>query len=146
MSILQEIKNDQLSARKSGNKIAALVLTTLISECEVVGKKNNREPTDEETISTIKSFLNNLDIVITSFAGTTDPRVLTACAERDLLKMYLPHQLSEEQLTTIITGYFDILGEKNIKQMGKIMGMLKTEYPGQFDGGLASKITKELLG
>ena len=60
MTLLAKLKADSLQARKDGNKVAANLLVTLVSEATMVGKNaGNRDSTDEEVQRVVKKFLDN---------------------------------------------------------------------------------------
>ena len=66
-------------------------------------------------------------------------------AEIDYLMKYLPEQLSEEEVKEIVLATIAETGAAGMKDMGKIMGTLKTKYAGQLDMGKANGIIKNLL-
>ena len=142
---LKKIKKEQLQARKSKDKFKASILTTLISEIEIVGKnKRNGETSEEEAIKVIEKFKKNAestkDLMIENDA--LDEEIENKYWEIELYKEYLPKQLSEDELRNIIKDIIDHDSDINI---GKVMGFLKKQYNGQYDGKLASKLVKELL-
>lgn len=63
-----------------------------------------------------------------------------------VLEVYLPKQLSEEELSNEIKNIIDSLGASSMSDLGKVMGKAMGLLKGKADGGLISKITKELLG
>jgi hypothetical protein len=65
--------------------------------------------------------------------------------EIEILKKYLPEQLSEEQLRKLIQESITKTGAKEIKDMGKIMADLMPKIKGKADNSEISKIVKELL-
>ena len=65
--------------------------------------------------------------------------------ELSYIEGYLPKQMSEEDLKSEIEIIIDTLGLTTQKEMGRVMGDLKKNYEGQYDGKLASTITRELL-
>lgn len=67
-------------------------------------------------------------------------------AEIEVIRNFMPKQLSDEEVGEIIDGLIDKIGAKDIKDMGKVMGILKSEYAGQIDMGKAGGIAKEKLG
>jgi len=140
--LLQQIKEDSITARKERNTFAPF-LVTLYSECANVGKtKGNRESTDEEVLSVVKKFKAGIVEIISIYQNTTATEELyKAVMELELVEKYIPQQLTEEALRNIITTEIE-LGADNI---GKIMKILKQEYSGKFDGNMAQKIIKELL-
>lgn len=146
MSILQKIKDDQLAARKNKEELKAKVLTVLLGEASRPGKDNgDRESTDSEVIAVLKKFIkNNQELMEHSIESSMAHHI--AKSETLLLEQYLPKQLNEEELREVIEGYVSGLDDKSMKQMGKIMGQLKKDYEGLYDGAAASTIVKELLG
>jgi hypothetical protein len=65
--------------------------------------------------------------------------------EMEILKKYLPEQLSEEEIKNIVKEAIERSGAKEQKDMGKVMAILMPKVKGKADGGLVSKIVKELL-
>jgi hypothetical protein len=135
--ILEKIKTDNLQARKDKNKVIASLLTTLVSEIEMVGKNSQRETTETETIKVIEKFTKN---VISTIELVSATEALTA--ELKLYQQYLPEKLSKEELTKII---LDIIKNDSNINIGKIMGQLKKGHNGTYDGKLASEIIKEVI-
>lgn len=141
--LYQKIKQDSLQARKSGNKLVAQALVTLASEIQAQGKTEQERsaPSDEVSISVIKKFIKNLDETIrVSGPGLMSKNVL----ERDILATYLPAQLTEDEIKTIIAGLKGNPGEDLIMEptMGNIMSYFKNMYPGRYDGALVSKLAR----
>lgn len=136
--LLEQIRADQLTARKAGNKDAAALLTTLIGEATKVSaeefKKGQTEITDGKVVAKIKSFAENAKQTL---AVAPAERKEDIQAEINILEGYLPQQLSEEDLTKII-GVWKTEG----LNLGQIMVNLKAEYEGRYDGKLASSIAR----
>ena len=66
-------------------------------------------------------------------------------AEIGVIRSFLPRQLSDEEAGKVIDGLIEKLGAESIKDMGKIMAVLKDEYAGQVDMGKAGGIAKGKL-
>jgi uncharacterized protein YqeY len=60
--------------------------------------------------------------------------------------MFLPKQMSEEEVKSAIQQIVTETGASSIKDMGKVMGVLKSKYAGQLDMGKASALIKSILG
>lgn len=145
MSLLQQIKKDQLQARKDKQAAEATLLTTLIGEAAMIGKNDgNRESTDDEVITVVKKFIKNnkelMNIVKPETDGYADAK-----AENEFLTQYIPSQMTEEELRVAVQSRICTLDEISPKLMGSIMKWLKDNYVGHYDGNLASKVVKELL-
>ena len=66
-------------------------------------------------------------------------------AEIKVIEMFLPKQLSEEEVTQAVKTAISTVEAASIKDMGKVMAELKAKYAGQLDFGKASGIIKSLL-
>ena len=75
-------------------------------------------------------------------------RIELAEREREEIKIieeFLPNQLSEKEIRDEILKIIESKDQLSIKDMGKIMGELKTNFSGRMDFGKASEIVKALL-
>ena len=62
-----------------------------------------------------------------------------------IIQKYLPEQLSEEELTTIIEGIMKDTGASSMKDMGKVMGMASKKLAGKAESKLIAQIVKQKL-
>ena len=84
---------------------------------------------------------------ITQFeAGGRADLVAKEQAEIALLKEYLPTQLTPEEIEALISAAIAKTGAASIKDMGKVMGALKSELAGRADMGAVSARIKQKLG
>ena len=67
-------------------------------------------------------------------------------AELEVLQTYLPEQMSEDELQTLVDQAIAQTGAQSPKEMGKVMGVLVPQIAGRADGKLASKLVREALG
>jgi len=149
MTLIEQIKADQVNARKNRTVTIASLLTTLIGEAEMVGKnKRNGAPTDEEVQAVVVKFIKNNN-EITNNPSVDTERKEQAAFEVRILSAYLPKQLTEEELTREIRSIIDDLtvGAETLtaKDMGSVMKELKVRHGGSYGGKLASTIVKECL-
>jgi uncharacterized protein YqeY len=78
-------------------------------------------------------------------AGRTD----LACRERFEIKVieeFLPKQLSDDEVKAAVQKAVTSVGAESIRDMGRVMGILKSNYAGQMDFGKAGGAVKQLLG
>jgi len=137
MTLIEQIKADQLAARKLKAALTTASLTTLIGEAEAVGKnKGNRAPTDEEVISIIKKTIDNLRETMNLIQDKSSVQYSKAATELTILSGYMPQQLSESDLSVIIDGFILAHGMNK----GLIMAGLKKNHSGMYDGKMASAI------
>lgn len=148
MLLLNQIKSDQLIARKAKDEKLATLLTTLYSEAANVGKnQGNRDSTDTEVISVVKKFAKNNEQNIEIYTKANKTEALEmAKFELSVLEKYLPKSISVEDLKIKIV---ELINDNNLPKenssMGKIMKLLKELYGDSLDGSVASKVIKETL-
>lgn len=65
--------------------------------------------------------------------------------EIDVITRFLPKQMSEQEIEGAIQSAIHELGATSIRDMGKVMAVLKEKYAGQMDFGVASGVIKKLL-
>jgi uncharacterized protein YqeY len=137
MTLKEQITSDMLVARKSGNTIQKNVLSVLITELEKIEKlelkfRAKGEVTDTEIKVVIKKLVDsNVE------CNNEEENVYLNC--------YLPSTLSENELLTIIISEVNANGYNSLKDMGKVMSYLSTNYTGQYDGKIASNFVKSTL-
>ncbi len=67
-------------------------------------------------------------------------------SEIDVIQSFLPKQMTDEEIKSAIETIISETGASSVKDMGKVMGVLKGKYAGQLDMGKASALIKGLLG
>lgn len=137
MKLFNRIKVDQLGLRLEGtseSKRSASFLTTLIGELET-DLKNGKPPTEGAVIAKIKKVISNNKETI-SLIDTNKAAIFIS--ENEVLGWYLPKQLTEAEL-------YHIMGVLAATNIGQIMGHLKENYAGQYDGKVASKVAKGFI-
>lgn len=127
MSLIKTISADFMEAYKAKDMVKKDFLGVLKTEVT----KESKTPEDSSVIAKIKSMIKSAEAT----------NSLTEM-ELNILNGYLPKQLTNEELTVIVSDY---LGDNENANMGQIMGYLKGNYNGQYDGRLASTVVKELL-
>lgn len=143
MSLLENIRQKSIEARKAKDAAAASLLVTLLSEAAMVGKNANRETTDAETMAIVKKFIKNNDETIGRISDPTAIAALTA--ENAIMQQFLPTQLSGDELSSIVSGLIAETGSSTAKDMGRVMKLLKERHDGSYDSKIASDLIKSQL-
>ncbi len=156
MALLDDIKADQLAARKAGDRLKADLLTTLIGEATQITteefKRGVTQVTDEKVIATVAKFLKNTKLTLENLAterarltevggdvSKVDGRVKAAETELAILSAYGPRQMTDSELREAINAFRTSNPDANV---GTIMAHLKTSFGGQYDGKTASALAK----
>jgi uncharacterized protein len=104
------------------------------------------ELTDEQIIEVISSEIKKRkDAIVLYEKGKRQELADREKKEIEILKKYLPEQLSEDELKKIIAGSIAKVGASELKDMGKIMADLMPKIKGRADSGEVSNIIKDIL-
>ena len=102
--------------------------------------------TDEEISQVVSSEVKKRKEAIEEFGkGKRSDLVEKEKREMEILKKYLPEQLSEEEIKKLIKEAIKKTGASSQKDMGKVMAALMLKLRGRAEGGLVSKIVREVL-
>ena len=145
-SITSLIEDDIKSSMKKGNKVKTSTLRMAKSEIKLLEINKKNTLSDAETIGVIQKMIKQRKESITQFnkAGRKE-LVEKETNEISFLEVYLPEQLTESELQKIVTTQINSSSANSIKDMGKVMGILKGELEGKADMGVVSNLVKELL-
>lgn len=143
--MISEIKKEQIAARKKAVKgdadaaIKGKLLTTIIGELETKSKKEGSDITDEMVISVMKKFRDNMEESLADVKSAVQRENLKK--EIEIVNSFLPTQLTEDELTAIITE----LKNNGASDIGLVMKALKETHAGLYNGKMAQSICKKLL-
>ena len=151
MSLKDKIETNYKNSLKSKNKMEIstyrLILSS-IKDLDIVNRSGlNKKKTDDEDIKKLlKKMIKQRNESIEIYKENNRKDLLEVeQKEYGLLLNFLPKQLSEEETKKICTEAISKIGAVSIKDMGKVMGELKKQYPDNLDFAKAGSILKELL-
>jgi uncharacterized protein YqeY len=148
MSIKETLQADLTEAIRSRNEIVSgtirMVLTAITNE-EVSGKEA-RTLTDAEIITVLSREAKKRREAAEAFgdAGRADKAALEK-AEGEVIAKYLPAQMSEDEIKKLIAAAIAQTGASGPSDMGKVMGVIKSQVAGKADGATVSGLVKEAL-
>lgn len=154
MALKEKIQKDLNEALKSKEELKTSVLRLLSAvilnkekEKRYKLKKEEDAPlTDEEILEVVSSEVKKRKEAAELYEKGARPELAEKeKKEIEILKGYLPEQLSTEELTKLTKEAIEKVGAKEFKDMGKIMGVLMPQIKGRADGNAVSQIVKELL-
>ena len=145
-ALLSSIQEEVKTALKSGEKFRASTLRLIVSALKLEEKNKAKALTDNEALEILTKMIKQRKDSISQFE--TANRMELAQKEKDeieIIQNYLPEQLSEEELSVLIKEVIKEINAESIKDMGKVMGILKPKITGKADAGIASGLVKKLL-
>tara|TARA_B100001079_G_scaffold29450_1_gene22298 strand:+ start:5301 stop:5747 length:447 start_codon:yes stop_codon:yes gene_type:complete len=142
----KRITDDMKSAMKAKDK-EFLRATRMIIEAIKQKEVDERvELDDPQVLTVINKMVKQRKDSISQFdvAGRTD-LVEIEEAELEIIKKYMPEQLSDEEVEIFVDKAINDSGSDSMKDMGKLMGMLKGQLDGKADMGAVSQLIKAKL-
>lgn len=130
MTLIEKISKDFTDAYKSKDMEKKNFLGVIKTEVT----KESKTPEDSYIVGKLKSMIKNAEAT-------------NSLSEYELsvINEYLPTQMSEDVLRDTIKLFIEDYSLSTMKDMGKVMSYIKNNFDGEYDGKLASTITKELL-
>ncbi|EEA84300.1 MULTISPECIES: GatB/YqeY domain-containing protein [Peptacetobacter] len=146
MTLKQKLQEDLKTSMKNKDTLRKSVITLIRSSIKQVEVDKRIELNDDDIIDIISKQLKQRNDSLEQFldAGRED-LVEETRSEIEVLKEYLPQQLSEEELNEIVKQTISEVGATSMKDMGKIMSVIKPKTKGRADGKLINKLVKENL-
>jgi uncharacterized protein YqeY len=147
MGLKEKIDADIKGALKSGakDKVSALRMLSAALKNKQIDKR--RPLTDDEVIETVRSLIKQRKDSIEQFAkGGRQDLVDKETAEIPVLEVYLPKQLSREEVEAMVRDAVAQTGAQGPKDMGKVMKALVPLIGGRADNKLVSELVKNALG
>lgn len=131
---------------KTVNAVRLIIAGQKEKDVEARGKGKEKAD-DTELLAMMQTMIKQRNESIRIY--TESNRADLAAKEQDeidVISRFLPKQMSTQEVTEAIKEAISATGAAGIKDMGKVMGALKTKYTGQMDFGAASALIKQLLG
>ncbi len=147
MTLRERINDDMKTAMKAreADKLAAIrLLQAALKQKEV---DERVELTDDLVLSIIEKMLKQRKDSIEQYtAGNRLDLVAKEQFEVGVLSAYMPTQLSDAEVGSILDGVIAETGASSAKDMGKVMNALRPKVAGRADMGKLSAIVKARLG
>ena len=141
----EELKQSMLARNVLKTSVLRMLLSAL-NYYEIQKGGAGYEATDEDVLTVIQKEAKQRRDSIEEFKKANRMELVDKeTKELEMLQAYLPQQMSEEEIKSLIKDSINQTGAKTIADMGKVMGILMPKVKGKADGGLVSKIVKESL-
>ena len=150
MSLKEQIENKLNNALKAKDKNTYPTLRLIISaikDAEIAGRtKDKKEITDSDITAILKKMIKqrNESCEVYKKAGRNE-LLENEIKEMNVISTFLPKQLSEEEVKKLCQETVKSLGATSMKDMGKVMGALKSKHADTIDFSKVSPILKNLL-
>jgi uncharacterized protein YqeY len=135
-ALLEQIRADQLAARKAGMKENATTLTTLLGEASPSGTATVN---DDQVLRVVQKFVKNIK---ETMGYTNNQEVIDRMnLEIIVLEKYIPTQLTADEIRSFASKVLVTLeGMRDEKKFGEVMKQLAAAYRGRYEGKLAMAV------
>lgn len=143
----EKILSDYKDAMKSRDSLRTSVLSCLRAEfMNVAIAKKKDKLDDNDIIAIIKKQMKQRGDSIEAFTKGNRPELADKeNKELNLLRVYLPAQMSVEEVKKVVEGVIASTGATGIKDMGKVMKEVNVLVAGKADGKLISDLVRQKL-
>lgn len=141
-----QITNDMKAAMKGGDKPRLGVIRLILAAIKQQEVDNRIELDDTQVLVVLDKMLKQRKDSLEQYqnAGRQDLADQESF-EIDVIKGYLPAQLSEAEIDSAIAAAIAESGAASVRDMGKVMGLLKPKLQGRADMGQVSGLIKQRL-
>ena len=148
MTLKGQIQDDMKTAMKSGDKDRLKVVRLILAAIKQIEVDERIELDDAAVLTVLNKMVKQRRDSITQFRdGGREDLATIESDEIDVLQQYLPEQLSAADLDELIARAIDESGAESIRDMGKVMGLVKAKAAGRADmGAIGAQVKARLNG
>ena len=146
----EDLQNSLKEAMKSKDMVSVGAIRLIIAaqkEKDVEARgKGLEKASDADLLSMMQTMIKQRNESIKVYNEGNRPDLAEKeQAEIDVITRFLPTQMNNEEIEAAIKAAISETGAAGIRDMGKVMGALKSKYAGQMDFGVASAAIKKFL-
>ncbi len=146
MSLKEKITEDMKSAMRAGEKERLATIRMILAAIKQREVDERIQLDDSQVLAAVEKMIKQRKEAIAQFeSGGRADLVAKESAEIAILQGYLPAQLSEAEIGSLIAAAIASTGASSIKDMGKVMGVVKAQAQGRADMGKVSALIKQKL-
>ena len=138
---------DAMKARDEKKVSTLRMVNAAIKNADIEARGQGKDPLDDGAVlGLLQKMIKQRQESVELYDKGGRPELASAeRAEIEIITGYLPKQMSDAEMTAAIEAAIKETGAASIKDMGKVVGVLRGKYAGQMDFGKASGKVKELL-
>ena len=147
MNLKEKLTEDMKRSMKSAEKLRLSTIRLVLSEIRNAEIEKRGELTEEELMTVLSREAKQRRESIDEFKkGGREDLVEKESFELQVLHEYLPEQISEEELRSIVRQTVDEVGASSPGDIGKVMAELMPKVRGKADGKHVNQLVREILG
>ncbi|MDQ6994099.1 MAG: GatB/YqeY domain-containing protein [Mariprofundaceae bacterium] len=144
--MLQQITDDMKQAMRDKNKVKLAVIRMLRAALKDFEIKLGHPLTQEDIMAVVgKAIKQRKDAASQYTDANRSDLAEQELAEIEFLNIYLPEQLSDDEVAQAVQQAISESGATSMRDMGKVMAILRPNIDGRADMGIASSLVKKTL-
>ena len=138
---------DALKARDACRVSTLRLIQATLKDRDIANRGAGKGPVeDDELLQILAKMVKQREESAKIFAENGRQELAAQESEEiTVIQGFMPEQLSDEKVRGLIAGVIAEIGAEGLRDMGKVMAVLKERHPGQMDFAKASGMVKELL-
>ena len=146
MTLKDKLMDDLKQSMKNKEQIRKSVVILIRSAIKQKEVDERVEVSEEDVLAIISKQMKQRKDALEEFKkAQREDLILQTEQEIDILTQYLPKQLTDDELESIIRDIINQIGATTMKDMGKIMGIATPKVQGKADGKRINEIAKKFL-
>tara|TARA_B110000093_G_C12836466_1_gene353356 strand:- start:330 stop:770 length:441 start_codon:yes stop_codon:yes gene_type:complete len=133
-------------AMRAKDKPRLSAIRLMLSEVKRIEVDERIEISDERLIAILDKMIKQRRDSITQYEAASRQELADIeIGEISVIQEFLPVALTEDEISAMITAAISATGAESMRDMGKVMGILKPQIQGRADGGAVSGLVKSAL-
>ena len=131
---------------KDGDKFRTTVLRMILADIQKIEIEEKSDLDELQITSILEKMIKQRNDAIAQFEQAKRQELADKeKQEIEIIREFLPEQMSEQEVSELVSKIISEVGAQNMKDMGKVMGSLKPLIAGKADAGVVSQLVKKAL-
>ena len=140
------IKTQVTISMKDGDKFRTTVLRMILAEIQKIEIDEKSDLNELQITSILEKMIKQRNDAISQFEQAKRQELADKeKQEIEIIKEFLPEQMSDDEISELVSKIISEVGAQDMKDMGKVIKIIKQQYDGMMDFGYVSKVVKEKL-
>ena len=140
------IKTQVTISMKDGDKFRTTVLRMILAEIQKIEIEEKSDLDELQITSILEKMIKQRNDAIGQFEQAKRQELADKeKQEIEIIREFLPEQMSDDEISELVSKIVSEVGAQDMKDMGKVMGSLKPLIAGKADAGVVSQLVKKAL-
>ena len=140
------IKTQVTISMKDGDKFRTTVLRMILADIQKIEIEEKSDLDELQITSILEKMIKQRNDAIAQFEQAKRQELADKeKQEIEIIREFLPEQMSEEEISELVSKIISEVGAQDMKDMGNVMGSLKPLIAGNADAGVVSQLVKKAL-